>query len=176
MSDTDQDYVYRRELDREQYAIMENKGRGLGLMGEWYGDPDWYGGQVQQIARLKSDGPTFTPYVCLEPLEKTRSNRFARFLGSRRILQIRVSKDLLMRETSKIREFLCQKFILCGRVYVPFHATENSIYMLETDENWERIPDKSCGDQYRMSFGEFVAWHNPLDLNCNQVCSVHLLL
>ena len=39
----------RREYDREQDAIVENRGRGMGLMGTWGKVDDWYGGRIQQI-------------------------------------------------------------------------------------------------------------------------------
>lgn len=33
----------RLEYDREQLALVENKGRGLGTMGQWEGKDNWYG-------------------------------------------------------------------------------------------------------------------------------------
>ena len=163
---------FRDELDREQKAIMENKSRGLGLVddGQWEGATGWYGGQVQQIAKLSKGTSSESPYVVrLEPLEKRRSNRFARFLGSRRILLLRIPEDLMMKDGDNIRQFLLRKFVLCGRVFVPFHSKEESLYLVETDENWERQGDFRCGDQFRMAFDRFVEWHNPLSHNAGQV-------
>lgn len=86
----------RAELDREQHAIMENLERGLGLMGKWYDEEDWYGGQIQQIARL-AKGENGAYQIQLEPMEKRRSYRFARYLGSRRMLQLKIPDDWVMR-------------------------------------------------------------------------------
>jgi hypothetical protein len=161
----------REELDREQLAIIENRERGLGLMGEWQGDQDWFGGQIQQLARLvKSNGSYM---IHLEPLEKRRSHRFARYLGSRRMIQLRIPDELVMKELPGVRAYLSHKFVLCGRVFVSLHAKDNSVYMVETNEDYERQPGSWCGDEYRRTFADVIEWHNPLDLNKNQV---HLLL
>ena len=160
----------REELDREQMAIIENRERGLGLMGEWYGDQDWHGGQIQQLARLVESGKTFK--IRLEPMEKRRSHRFARYLGSRRIIQLRIPDELVMKQLPALQSYLSQKFVLCGRIYVPLHAKDNSVYMIETNENYERQPGSWCGDEYRRSFADVVSWHNPLNLNKNQVMVV----
>ena len=44
--------LLRSELDREEKALQEGIGRGLGLRGEWEGDPSWYGGKIRQIASV----------------------------------------------------------------------------------------------------------------------------
>jgi hypothetical protein len=154
------DFYLWQELDREQAAIEENKSRGLGLMGEWKGIPNWDGGQVQQIMRLVKDGASYK--LTVEAVEKRRSYRFARFYGSRRFLQVRISEDLFRKENDAIRAFFLAKFILCGRVFVPFHSKDGGLYMVETNENWERESGDWCGDQFRKSFREFINWHNPL--------------
>ena len=38
------------KLGCKQKVIMENKGQGLGLMGDWEGKSKWYSGQIQQGA------------------------------------------------------------------------------------------------------------------------------
>ncbi|KAI6120941.1 RNA dependent RNA polymerase-domain-containing protein [Pisolithus croceorrhizus] len=117
------------EYDREQAAIMEHKGRGLGGMGLWHGKDN-------------------------EQPEVRRSHRFGRYLGSRRILQIRVPETLLHQRGHEVRRFFeCHKFILCGRVFLPFHAKEGG------------------GDHYRLSFMDFINWHNPFKLNSHQPIS-----
>ncbi|KAF9447542.1 hypothetical protein P691DRAFT_731304 [Macrolepiota fuliginosa MF-IS2] len=162
-----------QELDREQEAILENKGRGLGLMGKWGGQEDWFGGRIQQIARLSKD-PSGQYRVQLEPMEKRRSHRFARYCGSRRILQLRIPKDLILKESLQLKTFLQGKFILCGRIFVPFHAKDHSLYMVETNENWERRSQEACGDQYRISFDAFINWHNPPEYNHKQAVSKYV--
>lgn len=140
----------------------------MGLLGETDELRKWYGGQVQHRATLfEDDGGRFA--VRLEPLEKRRSYRIARDLGSRRVLQLCIP-DKFLKRMAKVKQFLRQKFVLCGRVYIPLHPKDNSVYMIETDENYGgRIAQMWCGDQYRLSFHQFVQRHNPLDLNADQV-------
>ena len=66
-------------------------------------------------------------------------------------------------------DFLKQKFVVCGRVFVPFHAKESNVYMIETNENVDRISKAAYGDQHRLSFKQFVNEYNPLELNYGQV-------
>lgn len=152
---------------------MENEGRGLGLMGEWKGVKNWYGGQIQQLARLKKD--TYGKLkVTLEPLEKRRSHRYGRFYGSRRFIQLRVPEELLQKDGDQVIEFLAKKFILCGRCFYPFCSKESSIYLVETNENYGRASGEWSGDQLRMTFQGFINWHNPIEDNHRQV-SQHLV-
>jgi hypothetical protein len=149
--------------------MVENKGRGLGTMGQWEGKDHWYGGKIQQVARVVKAGTTFK--FELEKPEIRRSHRFARFLGSRRILQVRVPDNLTYDKVgSALREFLISsKFVLCGRVFVPFHAKEGSVYLFETNENIDRQTNLGHGDSHRLTLYQFVKWHNPLRLNSTQV-------
>lgn len=134
-------------------------------MGAWKGVTDWYGGQIQQVGRLyKEDGGI---HIKLEGMEIRRSHRFARYCGSRRILQIRIPDDI--GDTEDVREYLCSKFVLCGRIFVPFHAKEGNVYMVESNENYQRQTHKEFGDQHRISIADFINWHNPLELNKKQV-------
>ncbi|TFK59804.1 hypothetical protein BDN72DRAFT_883839 [Pluteus cervinus] len=125
-------HVIWKELDREQAAIMENRDRGLGLMGMWHGETDWYGGQVQQLARVVKDGKGYS--IQLQCMEKRCSHRFARYLGSRRILQLRVPDDLINRENKVVRLWLQRKFILCGRV--SSLSTRKRFYNLYISVGW----------------------------------------
>lgn len=164
---------HSRELDREQAAIIENKERGLGLMGTWHGKEKWYGGRVQQVARLTSNSKAkfatgVDRYVItLDKLEQRRSNQYSRFLGSRRVLQIRIPTDL-MKEGDDIAAFIARKVVLCGRVFSPFMTKEQAIYLVETSD-FERHPSESEGDHFRLSWNQFIDWYNPLRLNGNQV-------
>ncbi|OAX39662.1 hypothetical protein K503DRAFT_716030 [Rhizopogon vinicolor AM-OR11-026] len=159
------------EYDREQLAIVENKGRGLGTMGDWEGKENWYGGKIQQVARVVKAGKSFK--FELEKPEIRRSHRFARFLGSRRILQVRVPENIMYEKVGPgVRDFLMSsKFVLCGRVYVPFHAKDGSLYLFETKENIDRQTNPDDGDCHRMTLYDFVQWHNPLKLNSKQPIS-----
>ncbi|KAG6856768.1 hypothetical protein H0H87_000946 [Tephrocybe sp. NHM501043] len=160
------------ELDREQDAIMEGRDRGLGLQGEWRGEPDWYGGRVQQLARIVGEKGVYR--IRLEPMEKKKSHRLARYLGSRRVIQLRIPKDLILKENGDIKRFMQQKGILLGRVFVPLYSKDHNTYLVESDENYERRGRVSCGDNLRKSFKEIVNWHNRLDLNVDQPISKYV--
>jgi RNA-dependent RNA polymerase len=97
----------------------------------------------------------------------TRSHRFARYLGSRRLLQIKIGD--VYADLSAEREFLEQRFILCGRVFRPFAVKDGKVYAAEVNENYCRNSDNREGDQYRCSLEDIVGWHNPLYLNSGQV-------
>lgn len=135
-------------------------------MGDWEGKENWYGGKIQQVAQVVKAGSSFK--LELDKPEIRRSYRFSRFLGSRRILQIRVPASLTY-DTKVLRFLESSKFVLCGRVYVPFHAKEGSVYLFETNENIDRQTNLGDGDGHRLTLYEFVQWHNPLRLNLKQV-------
>jgi len=103
-------------------------------MGEFCGVSDWHGGKIQQFGRLLKEGSSYKIKLERLPVESRRSYRFARLYGFRRFLRICVMEDLLRKEHDDIKRFFEQKFILCGRVFVPFHAKEQNIYMVETNE------------------------------------------
>jgi RNA-dependent RNA polymerase len=158
----------RAEYDREQDSILERQSRGLGLKGEWQGVRDWYGGRIQQVVRLsKSKNGTFQ--YRLDQPSMQRSNRFARFLGSRRILQIKLSKDIRYAKDNSNTKHLGSRFLFCGRIFAPFASKDSSVYMMELNEDAYRNPDRHQGDDTRISLWDFIKWHNPLSSNANQV-------
>ncbi|KAI0684677.1 RNA dependent RNA polymerase-domain-containing protein [Cytidiella melzeri] len=154
------------ELDREQAAIIENTDRGLGLQGEWRGQANWYGGKIQQTVNMEYTPASHSFSLKLERMQMTRSHRFARFLGSRRILQIKLTGH--QRDVVRERDFLTRKFVLCGRVFVAFSTKEEKVYLMEINEDYEREPLDIQGDQHRRSLEEFVQWHNPIEMNEQQ--------
>ena len=103
-------------------------------------------------------------------MTKRKSNRFARFLGSRRMLQVKLpDDDKIMRDRSDaIRKFMMSKFVLCGRVFAAFASKDGKVFLMETNEDYERVGDgpSDCG---RISVEDFVRWHNPMELNSKQV-------
>jgi RNA-dependent RNA polymerase len=146
-------------------------------MGDWQDQPNWYGGKIQQILRLvpqetadpgayKSKQSAFRLH--LDEMEMGRSYRFARFLGSRRLLQLKVPKMWEV-DWESLKQLLMQKFVLCGRVFVALAVKERKLYFVETDEDYDRDPKPSEGDQYRMSLEELIDWYNPMALNQKQV-------
>ncbi|KAI0033843.1 RNA dependent RNA polymerase-domain-containing protein [Vararia minispora EC-137] len=151
------------EYEREQAAILEGHGRGLGLMGTFEGVEKWYGGRIQQIVRREKKGSAMK-YVLQAP-EMTRSHRIGRFVGSRRVLELRIPKS--ERFDFDVKS-LVRKFILAGRVFVPFDSKDGKVYMVETNENYERSESSAQGDDKRMSFRKLITWHNSLSRNFMQ--------
>ncbi|ESK88426.1 hypothetical protein Moror_14748 [Moniliophthora roreri MCA 2997] len=134
------------ELDREQASIIENKGRGLGLRVSF----DWKNQKFQ-----------------LEPVEMKRSTRFARMLGSRRLLQIRVGK-YSSSNAAEVKRLLSRKFVINGREFVPLPPKDDAFYLVEINGNYERSSISALGDNLRKSLGWALNWHNPIELNANQ--------
>ncbi|KAJ7469578.1 RNA dependent RNA polymerase-domain-containing protein [Mycena latifolia] len=164
------------EVDREEKAIREGKGRGLGLMGRWEsweGHSDYYGGQIQYPLRLvKSDDAGSGNYgIFLDKPRKGRSHRFARDLGSPSVLQLSIPSQLFKDESEekKIKHFLTKRFVINGRIFVPIPPKDNSsVYLIQINQNWRRRPLPYYGDQFRVSFEEFMQRHNPPELNSQQ--------
>ena len=75
----------------------------------------------------------------------------------------------------RLRNFLAQKFVICGRVFVALRPRESKsgkawkVYLVEVNEDFERYPKVSEGDHRRLTLQEFVQWHNPIELNRKQV-------
>lgn len=75
----------------------------------------------------------------------------------------------------RLRSFLAQKFVLCGRVFVALRPRTSKggeawkVYLIEVNENVNRYPKVSEGDHRRLSLQQFVRWHNPIELNGDQV-------
>ncbi|KAJ6541584.1 RNA dependent RNA polymerase-domain-containing protein [Mycena capillaripes] len=164
------------EVDREFKAFTEGKSRGLGLfkMDEpwefWDGRSSYYGGQIEYpLCLVKSKNPEQLYEIYLEKPEKGRSHRFARDLGSPSILHLSIPSKLVRDEGEDIRKFLAKRFIINGRVYLPIPPKDTtSVYLIQTNQDYERKPSPYYGDQFRISFDEFVQRHNPLELNSHQ--------
>lgn len=125
---------------------------------------------MQQIACLSEfDGRTGAMKITLDRLELGKTNRLSRFMGSVSVLQLRIKKELLTRQGDALIKTLARRFVLCGRIFLPFHAKENKVYLVEINEDFERSPVRSLGDEARLSWDAFISWHNPLKLNAKQV-------
>lgn len=166
-----------RELDIEQAAIVEGKRRGLGCFSD--NDDGWFGGKIQQRIRLALDAKPIQSMdritdrfvFKMAPLEKGRSNRFARFFGSRRLVQISVHKDIIYKHMDALMMFLTKGLVINGRVFRAFFAKDNNVYLTETAETYERRPNPVEGDHLRLSLLNFIDWFAPLRNNNNQVRS-----
>lgn len=166
-------WLFSNELDLEQLALLEHEGRGLGMRGPWEDVENWYGGRIQQTAQVElpdKDDPHSSLRIRLRKMEMTRSHKFARHVGSRRILQLR----LPARAELQCRELLSKKFVLCGRVFRPLKVKDRTSYLLEVNEDHDRS-HLEPGDQWRPSYDEFVHWHNPIEHNQNQVLFISVM-
>lgn len=81
----------------------------------------------------------------------------------------------------RIRKFLTQKFVLCGRVFIALRPKEDKggqawkVYLIEVNENVDRLSRVAEGDHRRLTLREFVRWHNPIELNSKQVsCTIFM--
>lgn len=119
----------------------------------------------QRATLIKTDNVKLPFQLKLERMEMRKSTKFARFLGSRRLLQFKIpSKGF-----DNCESFLLNRFVLCGRVYACICAKDKKIYAIEINEDYQRLPRRSQGDHLRYSFEDFVAWYNPLELNKQKV-------
>ncbi|KAJ7146508.1 RNA dependent RNA polymerase-domain-containing protein [Mycena epipterygia] len=156
------------EADREYETLREGNSGGLG---RWDGQTNYYGGQIQYLLRLvKADDASKERYrIYLEKPQKGRSHRFARDLGSSSVLQLSIPSQLVKDEGDEIRLFLAKRFVINGRVYMPIPPKDDSsVYLIQTNQDWHRKPLAWYGDQYRMSFDDFIQRHNPPELNSQQ--------
>ncbi len=132
--------------------------------------PNWYGGRIQQVVRLEEEGSGSFRLV-LAKMEMRKSCRTARFLGSRRMLQVSLPQNVVNNRADDLRAFFTQKFILCGRVFVVFVPKDKKIFLMEIPEDYERSA-RVRGDERRITLTDFVAWHNSIERNGMQVRSL----
>ncbi|KAL5494878.1 hypothetical protein ACEPAI_340 [Sanghuangporus weigelae] len=162
------------ELDREQKAFAEGKGRGLGLMGPWEGKENWHGGCVQLTAKLTFDKENRNgqlPFsIRLNSFGIGKSNRAARRFTSLSVLQLKFEKEALYDEKKYqlVVELLSRNVVICGRLYRAFCTKEGKIFSVETNADYQRQKRKSAGDHFRMSYRRIINAINPLDLNKEQ--------
>ncbi|KAK7063554.1 RNA-dependent RNA polymerase [Favolaschia claudopus] len=138
-------------------------------MGEFEGVPDYYGGNIQCRVSLLHAGDGEEPKLRLEPLEMTRSTHLARELGSVSVIALRDNK-----KGQLVKQYARRKFILCGRSYVALPPKDNKVYLIETNEDYDRVAQEWCGDQHRISYDEFLRRNNPLKHNANQPFAKYL--
>ncbi|KAF8320917.1 hypothetical protein DL93DRAFT_2224613 [Clavulina sp. PMI_390] len=173
------------ELDFEEKAILAGSGAGLGVSPNSPNGFGWYGGQVAQRVALTVQPTKSTDVVAAKPttdqfnlvLMKHKiapSNRVARKIGSRRVLQISISDEAKQCET--LRDyFVGTKFVLNGRIYEAICAKEGTVYLIETGtyaEGGVQLPPFDyISNNGRMSWEEFINWHNPIRFNSHQAIS-----
>ncbi|QRV80332.1 feruloyl esterase B [Ceratobasidium sp. AG-Ba] len=152
------------EYDREEESIRDGSGARLG------GDGGYFGGKIDQIVRLTLERDKFK-FTILPPA-KSKSFRFRRFTGSRRLLEVRFSTQADQHNRIKsmdVFDFFTKKAIVInGRVFRAFYAREKAVHLVETNEEQFRPADPLFGDDHRMSLTDFIQWHNPVYANPNQ--------
>ena len=151
------DIKNRDELAREQRALMEKCDRGLGLMGDWESEVNWYRGCIQQLVHVKKTTSQYS--LQLGAMQKVgRSHRLARYLGLRRVLQIKLPEKMLynQKEMNELKDLFAYKFVLCGRVFVAFVVKDQKVYLVKTDEDFEHMADYNKGDELRFSLEDLV--------------------
>lgn len=150
------------EYDLEEDSLRSGSTARLGC------ESEYFGGKVDQVLRLTVD--THGKFIFrLQPPSKSKSFRFRRFLGSRRLLDVRFSESEPRLRPEKLRDFFTQTpLVINGRIFRAFYARRNGVHLVETNEDLYRPGDPLVGDQFRMSLREFIEWHNPLYANPGQ--------
>jgi RNA-dependent RNA polymerase len=161
----------RQEYDREESALAENVGRGLGLMGEWGGSLQWHGGQIEQRADLEvTAGPRELKFrVILRPPALTyKSRALMRFLGSRHILQLNLQHELIKVHDNahlvSLHQFLALRLVLLGRTFILFHVKENTTaWYIETVSPEDSSFACHASDHHRFTYEQVIHWVNPTE-------------
>jgi hypothetical protein len=142
-----EDLRWAQELDWEAEAIVEGKGRMLGIgvdgdVGDKHGTR--YGGRVGFCALLKCEGNDgngplnldVNARITLEKPMMRGSCLFTRVWGSHRFLRLKLSKPLLNRVSrdqsgrlvKELKEFCARPIHILGREYHPLVEKENTVY------------------------------------------------
>lgn len=175
------------ELDREQGPGSELW--TLGLQGD-PSDPEIgesWGGRVEQravLSRIQQPPSLCRPsheqqrfaVVLQQHAVRSKSYRLARKFGSRRLIQLKLPDLTKINddERSAIGGILQRGFLINGRIFRAFSGSDGGVYLIETDENFDRKPVAVMGDNRRLSFFKFVEWFNPMDQNGSQVSKENL--
>lgn len=142
-------------------------------------DSGWFAGKVVFRAKLELDKDiNFLAFkVVLERAELGASSRFTRRFGSASFMRVKIPKSFNKYPT-ELMDFFRRPFIVSGKVFRAFLEKENNVFFYMTNEALtahltvgpeQKVPG-------RLSFEEFLEWHNPIDLNRHQVrLKIHLL-
>ena len=157
---------------------MENEGRGLGLRGDWKEQVNWYGGRIQHSLKIRVDKATKAISFKACPFVLGKSTKVTRRVGSLSILQVKYDDKILYDPptANAVKDILRRRLVLCGRVFEMWllkPRDKKAIYV-EVKKDFERDPNERLGDQYRMTYAQFLAWMNPINLNSKQTLSKYL--
>ncbi|KEP48177.1 RNA-dependent RNA polymerase [Rhizoctonia solani 123E] len=150
------------ELDSEETYIRDNN-RGVSIENP--------GGKVQQRLHLdiSETGGGLDFKFTLEQPTKSKSCRFSRFLGSRRLVECHFSMKNAKKHKAAIIDFFVKKRLLInGRLFQAFYGHQGKVNLMEINQDFHRSPLSELGDDNRISLTDFIAWHNNLHLNSNQ--------
>ncbi|CAE6395732.1 unnamed protein product [Rhizoctonia solani] len=150
------------ELDREETYIRDNN-RGVSIENP--------GGKVQQrlCLDISETGSGLDFKFKLEQPTKSKSCRFSRFLGSRRLVECHFSMSNAKKHKGAIIDFFVKKKLLInGRLFQAFYGHQGKVNLMEINQDFHRAPLSELGDNNRMSLIDFITWHNNLHLNSNQ--------
>jgi len=193
-----EDLKWAQELDWEAEAMVEGKGRMLGIgvdgdVGDKYGTR--YGGRVGFCALFKcegNDGPLNLDVNARITLEKpmTRGScLFTRVWGSHRFLRLKLSKPLLNRVSrdqsgrllKELKEFCARPIHILGREYHPLVEKENTVYyFLHGRDRFGLKAIEDAGGDRKKSYGMgrhigtiegLVQWWLAPEHNRNQMMS-----
>ncbi|CAE6452141.1 unnamed protein product [Rhizoctonia solani] len=147
------------EYDHEDMLLRTNSTERLGWQGTYFG------GKIDQVLRLSVHTSGRFEFR-LQPPAVSTSSRFRRYLGSRRLIEVRFSEKEPGLRPQAFREYMiANALVINGRVFRAFYARKNTVYLVETNEALDRQDDELVGDQFRLSLRDFIEWHNPLYAN-----------
>ncbi|KAF8969583.1 RNA dependent RNA polymerase-domain-containing protein [Flammula alnicola] len=152
-----------KELDREEEALSRGPYEGLGNSNEY---PDWYGGKVEFRGRLQSmDGKKKSYKIVLDQCTLGPSSRFARRFGSWSFLRVKIPQQTFHDPKNNLNIFFRKAFIIWGQVFRACYAKGDNIFFYWTNESFPSGPSIPG----RLSFEDFISWHNPLEENSAQL-------
>ncbi|KAF8684547.1 RNA-dependent RNA polymerase [Rhizoctonia solani] len=147
------------EYDHEDMLLRINSVERLGCEGTYFG------GKIDQVLRLSVHTSGKFEFQLQPPVVST-SCRFRRYLGSRRLIEVRFSEKEPRLKPQVLREYMVENaLVINGRVFRAFYARRTIVYLVETNEALDRQEDELVGDQFRRSLRDFIEWHNPLYAN-----------
>lgn len=151
------------EIDLEEAALAVGPDEGLGNNPRL---PGWYGGKAEFRGRLVDTKDPISPYkIVLEPCTLGPSSRFTRQFGSFSFLRVKIPLTLFHNPNAKLDEWFKQAFVIWGRIYRACYAKSDNVFLYWTNESLGGGPPVPG----RLSFVDFIYWHNPLQANANQV-------
>ncbi|KDR73737.1 hypothetical protein GALMADRAFT_251555 [Galerina marginata CBS 339.88] len=153
-----------QELDKEEEALARGPYEGLGNNPHY---PNWYGGKIEFRGRLQviEDGKSKTFRIQLDPPTLGPSSRCTRRFGSWSFLRVKIPLTAFHNASNQLDLFFQKTFVIWGCVFRACESKGDNVLFYWTDELFpssQRIKE-------RLSFEEFIEWHNPLAQNSKQL-------